>query len=110
MPLAVGLIGGATKVHPVAPLALKILGVNSAEELARVIVAVGLAQNFAALKALATTGIQKGHMALHAKNIAMMADAQGEEVKILVQRLVEQGTLRIDVAEVELAKLLNKRL
>ena len=112
MPLAVGLIGGATKVHPVARLALKILGVNGAEELARVIVAVavGLAQNFAALKALATTGIQKGHMALHAKNIAMMTDAHGEEVEILVQRLVEQGTIRIDVDEVELAKLLNKRL
>ena len=109
MPLAVGLIGGATKVHPVARLALKILGVNSAEELARVIVAVGLAQNFAALKALVTTGIQKGHMALHAKNIAMMTDAQGEEVEILVQRLVEQGTIRINVAEVELAKLRNKR-
>ena len=88
----------------------KFLGVNSAEELARVIVAVGLAQNFAALKALATTGIQKGHMALHAKNIAMMTDAQGEEVEILVQRLVEQGTIRIDVAEVELAKLRNKGL
>ena len=100
MPLAVGLIGGATKVHPVARLALKILAVNSADELACVIVAVGLAQNFAALKALATTGIQKGHMALHAKNIAMMPDAQGEEVKILVQRLVEQGSIRIDVAEV----------
>ena len=110
MPLAVGRIGGATKVHPVARLALKILGVNSAEELARVIVAVGIAQNFAALKALATTGIQKGHMALHAKNIAMMTDAQGEEVEILVQRLVEQGTILIDVAEVELAKLRNKRL
>ncbi len=109
MPLAVGLIGGVTKVHPVARLALKILGVNSAVELARVIVAVGLAQNFAALKALATTGIQKGHMALLAKNIAMMTDAQGEEVEILVQRLVEQGTIRIDVAEVELAKLRNKR-
>ena len=110
MPLEVGLIGGATKVHPVARLALKILGVNSAEELARVIVAVGLAQNFAALKALATTGIQKRHMALHAKNIAMMTDAQGEEVEILEQPLVEQGTIRIDVAEVELAKLRNKRL
>ena len=110
MPLAVGLIGGATKVHPVARLALKILAVNSADELACVIVAVGPAQNFAALKALATTGIQKGHMALHAKNIAMMTDAQGEEVEILVQRLVERGTIRIDVAEVELAKLCNKRL
>ena len=110
MPLAVGLIGGATKVHPVARLALKILAVNSADELACVIVAVGPAQNFAALKALATTGIQKGHMALHAKNIAMMTDAQGEEVEILVQRLVEQGTIRIDVAVVELAKLRNKRL
>ena len=110
MPLAVGLTGGTTKVHPVARLALKILGVNSAEELARVIVAVGLAQNFVALKALVTSGIQKGHMALHAKNIATMTDAQGEEVEILVQRLVEQGTIRIDVAEVELAKLRNKGL
>jgi hydroxymethylglutaryl-CoA reductase len=79
VPMAVGLIGGATKLHPMAKLGLKVLGVTSAEELARIIAAVGLAQNFSAMKALATTGIQKGHMALHAQNIAMMAGAVGDE-------------------------------
>jgi len=69
MPMAVGLIGGATRVHPIAKIALKILGVNKAEDLARVMAAVGLVQNYAALKALATTGIQKGHMALHSKHL-----------------------------------------
>ncbi|MCV0441450.1 MAG: hydroxymethylglutaryl-CoA reductase, degradative [Hydrogenophaga sp.] len=105
LPMAVGLVGGATKVHPTARLALKILGVASAEELARVIAAVGLAQNFSALKALATTGIQKGHMALHAQNIAMMAGAVGEEIDRLAQVLVAQGAVRIDVAEIELGRL-----
>ena len=79
MPMAVGLIGGATRVHPIAKIALKILGVNKAEDLARVMAAVGLVQNYGALKALATTGIQKGHMALHSKNVAMMAGAVGDE-------------------------------
>lgn len=77
LPMAVGLVGGATKAHPMARLALKLLGVDSAERLARTIAAVGLVQNFSALRALATTGIQKGHMALHAHNIAMMAGALG---------------------------------
>ncbi|MBX3654191.1 MAG: hydroxymethylglutaryl-CoA reductase, degradative [Ramlibacter sp.] len=105
LPMAVGLIGGATKLHPTARLALRILGVASAEELARVIAAVGLAQNFSALKALATTGIQKGHMALHAHNIAMMAGATGDEIEPLARRLVALGTVRIDVAQAELAVL-----
>lgn len=108
MPMAVGLIGGATKLHPTAKVALKILGVQSAEELARIIAAVGLAQNFSALKALATTGIQKGHMALHAQNIAMMAGALGEEIEIVARALVAQGKVRVDLAEAELAKLRNK--
>ena len=99
MPLAVGLIGGATRSHPTARIALDILGVSSADRLARTIAAVGLAQNFAALKALATTGIQKGHMALHAKNIAVMAGAVGEEIDQVAREMVAQGRVRVDIAE-----------
>lgn len=105
LPMAVGLVGGATKLHPTAKTALKILGVTSARELAQIIAAVGLAQNFSAMKALATTGIQKGHMALHAQNIAMMAGAVGDEIDRVAQVLVAQGTVRIDVAEAELQRL-----
>ena len=107
MPMAVGLIGGATRVHPIAKIALKILGVNKAEDLARVMAAVGLVQNYGALKALATTGIQKGHMALHSKNVAMMAGAVGDEVDLLAKRLVEIGKIRTDAAEEELRKIRN---
>ena len=107
MPMAVGLIGGATRVHPIAKIALKILGFNKAEDLARVMAAVGLVQNYGALKALATTGIQKGHMALHSKNVAMMAGAVGDEVDLLAKRLVEIGKIRTDAAEEELAKIRN---
>jgi len=107
MPMAVGLIGGATRVHPIAKIALKILGVNKAEDLARMMAAVGLVQNYGALKALATTGIQKGHMALHSKNVAMMAGAVGDEVDLLAKRLVEIGKIRTDAAEEELAKIRN---
>ena len=99
MPLPVGLIGGATRSHPTAQLCLEILGVDDAVRLSRIIAAVGLAQNFAALRALATTGIQKGHMALHAKNIAMMAGATGDELQRVADALVERGTVRVDVAE-----------
>ncbi len=105
LPMAVGLVGGATRLHPMARIALKILDVRHAEELARIIAAVGLAQNFSAMKALATTGIQKGHMALHAQNIAMMAGAIGDEVEKVAKILVAKGTVRIDVAEAELKAL-----
>lgn len=105
IPMAVGLVGGATKLHPMARAALKILNIASASELARVIAAVGLAQNFSAMKALATTGIQKGHMTLHSHNIAMMAGAVGEEVDQLAKILVAKGGVRIDIAEKELAIL-----
>jgi hydroxymethylglutaryl-CoA reductase len=105
VPMPVGLIGGATKVHPTAQASLKILGVTSAERLARIIAAVGLAQNFSALKALATTGIQKGHMALHAQNIAMMAGAVGEEIERVARVLVERGTVRQDIAQTVLQEL-----
>ena len=105
IPMAVGLVGGATKLHPTAKLALKILDLKSADELARIIAAVGLAQNFSAIKALATTGIQKGHMALHAQNIAMMAGAAGEEIDQVARVLVSQGKVRLDMAEAELRRL-----
>ncbi|HBP28769.1 MAG: hydroxymethylglutaryl-CoA reductase, degradative [Advenella sp.] len=99
IPMAVGLVGGATKLHPTAKANLQILGVNSASQLARIIAATGLAQNFAALKALATTGIQKGHMALHAQNVAMMAGAVGKQIDQVANALISQGTVRIDVAQ-----------
>lgn len=99
LPLAVGIIGGATKVHPLAKLALKILGVQTAQELAEIIVSVGLAQNLAALRALATEGIQRGHMALHARQVAIAAGAQGEEIEKLANELVASQNIRIDIAE-----------
>lgn len=105
MPLAVGLVGGATRSHPIARTCLEIMGVETADRLARNVVAVGLAQNFAALRALATTGIQKGHMALHAKNIAVMAGATGDEVDRVADELVASGTVRVDRAEEILARL-----
>jgi hydroxymethylglutaryl-CoA reductase len=105
LPMPVGLIGGATKLHPTAQAALEIMGVRSAEHLARLIAAVGLAQNFAALRVLATTGVQQGHMSLHAQNIALMAGAKGDEVDRVAERLRERGTVRVDVAEEVLQEL-----
>ena len=105
LPLPVGLVGGATKIHPTARACLKILGVSTAAELARIIAAVGLAQNFGAMKALATTGIQKGHMALHANNVAIAAGAVGEEVPRLAAILVERRQVRQDVAAAELERM-----
>jgi hydroxymethylglutaryl-CoA reductase len=98
MPMAVGVVGGATKVHPLARLALKILGVRSARELAEIIVAVGLAQNLAAIRALATEGIQRGHMGLHARQVAIAAGASGEEIERVAAQLVAEGVVRIDRA------------
>lgn len=108
LPLAVGLIGGATKIHPTAQACLKILGVTTAERLARIIAAVGLAQNFSALKALATVGIQSGHMALHAQNVAIMAGAVGDEVDAVARALVERKAVRIDVAQ-ELLETIRRK-
>lgn len=109
MPMPVGLVGGATRAHPTARRCLDILGVKSADRLARIIVSVGLAQNFAALKALATTGIQKGHMALHAKNIALMAGAEGEEIARVAEALVRGGSVRVDLAQEALVQLRKKK-
>ncbi|MEM2527323.1 MAG: hydroxymethylglutaryl-CoA reductase, degradative [Candidatus Bathyarchaeia archaeon] len=109
MPMAVGIIGGATKVHPIARIALKILGVKSARELAEVMAAVGLAQNLAALRALAHEGIQRGHMSLHARNIAIMAGATGELIDIIAERMVEERKIRMDRAKELLEEYLRKK-
>jgi len=108
MPMAVGLVGGATKVHPTAQAALKLMGVQTAAELAQIIVAVGLAQNLAALRALATEGIQRGHMSLHARQVAIAAGAPVDLVERLAQQLVEEKTVRIDRAEEILRAWQNK--
>jgi len=105
LPLAVGLIGGATKVHPIARIAVKILGVKTAEELAQVMASVGLAQNLGALRALATEGIQRGHMSLHARNIAVTAGAKGELVDKVAEILVKEKKVRLDRAQEVLAEL-----
>ncbi|MBN1454671.1 MAG: 3-hydroxy-3-methylglutaryl-CoA reductase, partial [Methanomicrobia archaeon] len=99
LPLAVGLVGGATATHPTAKVNVKILGVRTANELAEVIAAVGLAQNFAALRALATEGIQRGHMSLHARNVAIAAGAQGDQIDRVVEILVKEKQVRIDRAK-----------
>ena len=98
MPMAVGIVGGATRSNPAATAALKLLKVTSAAELAQVIVSVGLAQNLAALRALATEGIQRGHMGLHARQVAIAAGARGDEVNRLARQLVEENTIRSDRA------------
>ena len=99
LPLAVGIIGGATRVHPGAKTALKLMDVESAGKLAEIIVSVGLAQNLAALRALATDGIQKGHMRLHARQIAIAAGARGSEITRLVDQLIKDNKIRLDQAE-----------
>jgi hydroxymethylglutaryl-CoA reductase len=106
LPLAVGLIGGASAVHPVAKACVKILGVKSAIELAEVIASVGLAQNLAALRALSSEGIQRGHMKLHARNVAASAGAMGDMVDLVAQKMVEERKIRFDRAQ-ELIKQLS---
>ena len=105
MPMALGLVGGATKTHPSAQAALRVLGVETAQELAEVTVAVGLAQNMAALRALATEGIQKGHMALHARNIAILAGATGPQIEIVAKQIASNGHVSVDAAKEILAGL-----
>ncbi len=99
LPLAVGTVGGATRVHPAAKACLALMQVESAQQLAEVVVAVGLAQNLAALRALATEGIQRGHMGLHARQVALAAGAVGEAVDRLAEQLIAEGVIRLDRAE-----------
>jgi hydroxymethylglutaryl-CoA reductase len=97
--MAVGLIGGAVRTHPTAKIAIKILGVKTANEFAEVLAAVGLAQNLAALRALAHEGIQLGHMSLHARNIAIAAGATGELIDLVAEKMVEERKIRTDRAK-----------
>jgi len=99
LPMAVGIVGGATRVHPIAKIALKILGVKSAAEFGEVLAAVGLAQNLGALRALASEGIQRGHMSLHARNMAIAAGATGELIDLIVERMISERKIRLDRAK-----------
>jgi hydroxymethylglutaryl-CoA reductase len=106
LPMAVGIVGGASKVHPVAQANLSILGVETAQELAGIMVCAGLAQNLGALRALSTSGIQAGHMKLHSKNMAVSAGAIGDEIELLAQRIQQHEGVRTQtMAEEWLAEL-----
>ncbi len=109
LPVAVGTVGGATRVHPAARAALKVLGNPGAQELAQIMAAVGLAQNFAAIRALATEGIQRGHMSLHARQIAIAAGASGGEVQAIANRMVAEGRISTQRAEALLQEIRNSR-
>ncbi len=109
LPMAVGLIGGAVKTHPIARIAMKILGVKTASEFAEVLAAVGLAQNLGALRALANEGIQRGHMSLHARNIAITAGAKDEQVDLVAERMVKERKVRVDRAKEILEELTRKQ-
>jgi hydroxymethylglutaryl-CoA reductase len=111
IPLALGIIGGMTKIHPMARIALKILNVKSANELSQVAAALGLAQNVAALRALASEGIQKGHMTLHSRNIAKLAGVPEELIEKVAKKLVEDKKIRVDYAKEILQRIVkNKNL
>jgi len=110
LPVAVGVIGGATAVHPVAKICRKILGVKSARELGEIMAAVGLAQNLAAMRALVTEGIQRGHLRLHARNVAVTAGATGKLIDIVAKRMVEEGKVGFDRATCILKELEKKRV
>jgi len=99
LPMSVGIVGGIINVHPMAKICTKILGVSSAKELAGVIATTGLAQNFSALRALATEGIQKGHMKLHARNIASAAGANQEQIDKIVQKMVKENNISLNRAK-----------
>jgi hydroxymethylglutaryl-CoA reductase len=109
MPMAVGLIGGAVRTHPIAKIAVKILGVKTANEFAEVLAAVGLAQNLGALRALANEGIQRGHMSLHARNIAVAAGATGELINAVAERMVKERKIRMDRAKELIAELSSNK-
>lgn len=109
IPAAVGIIGGVTAVHPTAKVCLKILGVKSARELGEVMASVGLAQNLAALRALAAEGIQHGHMSLHARNIAAMAGAEGESIDFVAATMVSEKKVRLDRAKEIVADMADSK-
>jgi hydroxymethylglutaryl-CoA reductase len=104
LPLAMGIVGGATRAHPTAQAALQIMNTTNADRLSRVTAAVGLIQNFSALRALATEGIQRGHMGLHARNVAITAGATGSDIDRIATEMVTRKTIREDVARQLLAE------
>jgi len=106
IPLSVGIVGGIANVHPVAKVCAKIIGATSAKELACVMTATGLAQNYSAIRALSTDGIQKGHMRLHARNLAAAAGATSEQIDIIVQKMIEEKKISLDRAK-EILKNIN---
>ncbi len=108
IPLAVGIVGGIISVHPFIKTSLKILNIKNAKELSMIMACVGLAQNFAAIRALASEGIQKGHMKLHAKNIAVTAGATGSDIDNLADKLIKEGNVSVTRA-LELMKIKNKK-
>ena len=107
LPLSVGIIGGIANVHPIAKICMKILGVSSAQELACIMTATGLAQNYSAIQALSTEGIQKGHMRLHARNLAAAAGAKPDQVDKIVQKMIEEKKISLDRAKEILHNLDN---
>jgi hydroxymethylglutaryl-CoA reductase len=109
LPMAVGLIGGVVKTHPIARIAMKILNVKSANEFAEVLAAVGLAQNLGALRALSNEGIQRGHMSLHARNIAITAGAKDKMINLVAERLIKEHKVRVDYAKVILEEMVKKQ-
>ncbi len=109
MPMAAGIVGGATKIHPMAQLMLKILDIKSASELGEIAACAGLANNFAAIRAIVKEGIRKGHMELHATNIAHMAGAHGKEIELVAQRLIQENNITYSRAQ-ELTKIVRKEL
>ncbi len=108
LPVAAGIVGGATRVHPAATAALRLLGVETAQELSGVVAAVGLAQNLAALRALASEGIQRGHMKLHARQVAIAAGAKGEMIDHVVQAMLRDNVIRVDRAQALLKAIETK--
>jgi hydroxymethylglutaryl-CoA reductase len=109
VPVAVGLVGGATKTHPIAQIAVKILDVKTSQELAEVMAAVGLAQNFAALRAMIAEGINRGHMRLHAKNIAVMAGAKGKLIERVAKAIVNRKQITVSGAKEIIEKIRNRK-
>jgi hydroxymethylglutaryl-CoA reductase len=105
VPVFVGILGGAMNVNPVYKLAFKIMNVNEVKEFAEILGAVGLAQNVAALRALASEGIQKGHMILHARNIAITAGAEGDQIETIALKMIEEGNISYDRAKEVLSEL-----
>ena len=103
--MAVGIIGGAANIHPKAKLCRKILGISTAQTLAEVAASLGLAQNFAAVFALSTVGIQKGHMSLHAKNIAIMAGAKEDKIDKISEQMIKENNIKLDRAKEILAEI-----